>query len=74
MIEKHSDDLGVVVTSLASANREIVDSIQTISAITEEVTAHASETHDASVQNQSIVDGINSMVAELNEDAVELKA
>lgn len=74
VIEKHSDDLGAVVTSLASANREIVDSIQTISAITEEVTAHASETHDASVQNQSIVDGINNMVAELNEDAVELKA
>ena len=74
VIEKHSDDLGKVVTSLASANREIVDSIQTISAITEEVTAHASETHDASVQNQSIVDGINDMVAELNKDAVELKA
>ena len=74
VIEKHSDDLGVVVNSLASANREIVDSIQTISAITEEVTAHASETHDTSVQNQTIVDQINSMVAELNGDAVELKA
>ncbi|MCR4585694.1 MAG: hypothetical protein K5686_08210 [Lachnospiraceae bacterium] len=74
VIEKHSEDLADVVTSLASANREIVDSIQTISAITEEVTAHASETHDASVHNQSIVDGINNLVAELNEDAVELKA
>ncbi len=74
VIEKHSDDLAAVVTSLASANREIVDSIQTISAITEEVTAHASETHDTSVQNQSIVDGINNMVESLNADAADLKA
>ena len=41
VISKHSNQLGDVVSQLAAANKEIVDSIQTISAITEEVTAHA---------------------------------
>ena len=73
-IRTNSGELSTIVGTLATANQEIVDSIQIISAITEEVTAHASETHDASVRNQSIVDGINNMVSNLNEDAAELKA
>ncbi len=74
VIEKHSGELESVVKDLSDANREIVDSIQTISAITEEVTAHATETHEASILNQSIVDKINTMVSELSEDAIKLKA
>ncbi len=73
-ISEHSSHLSDVVTELAQANKEIVESIQTISSITEEVTAHATETHCASEQNQTIVQDINGMVDMLNEDAMELKA
>ena len=74
VINTHSGQLGKVVADLAKANREIVDSIQTISAITEEVTAHASETMSVSEQNSTIVADINSMVDELSADAKQLKA
>jgi len=62
-----------VVNNLSKANEEIVNSIQTISAITEEVTAHASTTYSISEQNQKIVDNINTMMDELNASADVLK-
>jgi len=74
VIREHSLNLSQVVENLAEANKEIVESIQTISAITEEVTAHASETHDASVYNRDVVDRINSLVVDLNGHAQQLKA
>ena len=74
VISSHSNQLGAVVSRLAAANREIVDSIQTISAITEEVTAHASETTAVSEQNSNIVADINTMVDALSENAKQLKA
>ncbi len=74
VIGEHSTQLFNVVKELAAANKEIVDSIQTISSITEEVTAHATETHVISEQNQSIVRDINSMVDSLSADAAKLKA
>ncbi len=73
-INEHSTQLSQALDELAKANKEIVESIQTISSITEEVTAHATETHAASEQNQSIVIDINGMVESLNNDAAELKA
>ncbi len=73
-INEHSSQLSQALDELAKANKEIVESIQTISSITEEVTAHATETHAASEQNQSIVLDINGMVESLNTDAAELKA
>ncbi len=73
-INKHSESMDVIVTKLANANEEIVNSIQTISAITEEVTAHASTTYAGSEQNQQIVENINSLVNALNEDADTLKS
>ncbi len=72
-ITEHSSHLSGVVTELATANKEIVESIQTISSITEEVTAHATETHSVSELNQTIVQDINSMVESLSSDAAELK-
>ena len=74
VINTHSGQLGKVVADLAKANKEIVDSIQTISAITEEVTAHAAETMSVSEQNSTIVADINTMVDELSADAKQLKA
>ena len=72
-IKKHTADLYGVVGRLASANEEIVNSIQTASAVTEEVTAHATETLDTSKKNQQIVTHINSLVENLSEDAEKLK-
>ena len=63
------DNLGEMlqtVEALKTANQEIVDSIQTISATTEEVSAHASETLEAEERNreilQKITENMNSMV------------
>ena len=46
------------VEALKAANQEIVDSIQTISATTEEVSAHASETLEAEERNSAILQKI----------------
>ena len=46
------------VEALKTANQEIVDSIQTISATTEEVSAHASETLEAEERNSEILQKI----------------
>lgn len=73
-INRGSSELSDIVSKLAEANKEIVENIQTISAITEQVTSHASTTHDSSEQNQSIVNHLNVLVDSLNENAGQLKA
>ncbi len=72
-ISEHSTQLEDTVEQLVSANTVIVDSIQTISAITEEVSAHASETYSISEQNQQIVNNVMGIVDQLNMDADKLK-
>ena len=74
IIKQHTADLDSLVGRLSQANDEIVNSIQTTSAVSEEVTAHATETYDASRQNQDIVNNIGKLVNSLNEDAELLKA
>ena len=74
VIKSHTSDLDDIVERLAAANDKIVNSIETTSAITEEVTAHATETFSISEENQRIVEHINTLVDELNEDADKLKA
>ena len=69
-----SDGMKKSVNDLSEANNEIVNSIQTISAITEEVTAHANTTYGISEQNRSIVEHINNLVDNLNENANSLKS
>lgn len=73
-IQEQSASLASIVAELASANKVIVDSIQTISAITEEVSAHSNETYSGSEQNQQIVADVGSLVQSLNEDAGKLAA
>lgn len=73
-IKSHASELDDIVDQLASANDEIVNSIETTSAITEEVTAHATETYTISEKNQRIVEHINTLVDALNGDADRLKA
>lgn len=66
MIVDNLGEMLQIVEALQTANQEIVDSIQTISATTEEVSAHASETLEAEERNreilQKITEKMNSMV------------
>ena len=72
-IRHESDELNKIVRSLAASNKEIIDSIQTISAITEEVSAHSNETYSASEDNQKTIEQITDVVAKLSDDAEKLK-
>jgi methyl-accepting chemotaxis protein len=62
------------VEELEATNRDIVESIQTVSAISEEVAAHSSETYDACTQNAELVEDMTRIVKGLNLDAQALKA
>lgn len=72
IVEK-TTDLEQMIEKLSSANGDIVQNIQTISAITEEVTAHSSETLNTCRDNQHIVAEVSRITAKLNQDAGELK-
>lgn len=67
-----SDELNRIVRMLAKANEEIVESVQNISAITEEVSAHASETFASSEKNVSVVKQVGGIVEMLSQKAKEL--
>lgn len=63
------DNMMKHVEDLKAANHEIVDSIQTISAISEEVSAHASETLEAEEQNAQIANRISQMMDNMSDYA-----
>lgn len=62
-----------LVHELNDANQAIVDGIQTISGVTEEVTAHSTETLKASEDNSAITQEVGRTIAGLNELADQLK-
>jgi methyl-accepting chemotaxis protein len=62
------------VGSLEAANSGIVESIQTISAITEEVSAHSNETYEACERNSGMVTEVTGIVEGLNEETKKIKA
>lgn len=62
------------INILDKANITITDSIQTISAITEEVSAHSENTYETSVKNTEIVSDVNSLIESLSNTAHELKS
>ena len=55
------------IEELKVANEMIVDSIQTISAISQEVSAHASETVSSEEETSSIIDEIDHRMHQLIE-------
>lgn len=61
------------VMNLDTANAGIVESIQTISAITEEVSAHSSETYEACEKNSSMVSEVTDIVENLNEETKRIR-
>ncbi|MBD5499129.1 MAG: hypothetical protein HDR11_15485 [Lachnospiraceae bacterium] len=72
-IAEKTKSMEQMITDLSVANGDIVQNIQTISAITEEVTAHSSETMNACHDNRKIVSEVGKVAAKLNENAQELK-
>lgn len=73
-IRTNSSELTGIVSKLASANAEIVESIQNISAITEEVSAHSTTTCEATEQNERIVGEVQEVIERLIESAEVLKS
>lgn len=71
-VEKQSEELLKIVDELELANRDIVENIQTISAITEEVSAHANETYEACEENASLAETVSGLVENLNGKAQSL--
>lgn len=72
-IDMQTRELVDIVDRLEEANALIVENIQTVSAITEEVSAHASETYDACEENTRMVEKVTGIVHELSAGAEKLK-
>ncbi len=64
-IRDHVKNLEKAVEELKGANQMIVDSVQTISAVSEEVAAHASETAKAEEDNAVVMDEITKILQNL---------
>ena len=73
-IAQQTGELTGVVKELGAANGQIVESIQTLSAITEEVSAHANETYEACEENGKLVEKAVDIVQELSRDAELLRS
>lgn len=73
-IAEKTTGLEKMIEKLAAANGDIVQNIQVISAITEEVTAHSTETLNTCKENQEIVGEVSRITARLNENAHDLKS
>lgn len=73
-IKKNSKQLSKIVDLLEKTNQEIVESIQTISAITEEVTAHSSTTYEITEGNREVVKDVKDIVEEMISNSDKLKA
>lgn len=61
-ISENVNDLTIKVKNLKEANNIIVDSIQTISAISEEVSAHSSETLESEERNSETIMNIQAQI------------
>jgi len=73
IIQENSNELAGIVESLDVANKDIIESIQVISAISEEVSAHATTTFEITEQNEDIVQYVQNVVVEMTENAHKLK-
>ncbi|MDE7268533.1 MAG: hypothetical protein K2N89_13820 [Lachnospiraceae bacterium] len=72
-ISRRTEELLHIITDLEDANKDIVENIQTISAITEEISAHANETFNACDENIRMVDSVSQIVENLNDGAKRLQ-
>lgn len=72
-VSVRTKELTAIVGELEIANNEIVENIQTISAITEEVTAHATETYNVCESNAELVETTKEAARKLDEEAQRLQ-
>ena len=70
---EQSGVLSNVVLQLQDANNTIVESVSTVSAVSEEVSAHATDTLETTEKNEEIVEQVRDMVHALGEDAKRLE-
>ncbi len=70
--DEQSQMLEEVVGNLETANTVIIESVQTISAVIQEVTAHSNETYNISEKNTDIVNRVKELVENLNSQAQNL--
>jgi len=73
-VSAQTKELSEIVVELERANSDIVEKIQTISAVTEEVSAHSNETYTDCEANSVLVAEMAQIVAELNSEAERLKS
>lgn len=73
VIIENANALDTEVKDLSDANREIIDSISTISAISEQVAAHANNTYEISEENAQTVSDISDLINQISELASKLK-
>ena len=71
-VGKESRSLENLIVELSDANGEIIRGIETISAATEEVTEHSSETLEASEENNNITNEVSGIVDQLHTLAQDL--
>ncbi len=71
---RQADKMDITIHALKTSNTGIVESIQTISAITEEVSAHSGETYDACEENNRMVSDVTGIVEALNQTAKQYTA
>ena len=64
-IQKNADTLSRSISELQNANKEIIDSIQTISAISQQVSAHAGETMQAEEENLNVMQDVSAIMQKL---------
>lgn len=64
-IQNSIEELTSNTTDLRNSNQAISDSVQTISAVSEELTAHSSETMDAETVNTQILENIAAKIKSL---------
>lgn len=72
-VSDEAEALTQLVAELSEANSLIMQGIETISAVTEEVTAHSSETLESTEENQMITNEVGSIVEGLSQLAQELR-
>lgn len=69
----NSEKLSDSVKELEDANKQIIESISTISAISEEVVAHVNRTSETSNHNLELVEGVNNIAVNLSSLTDELR-
>lgn len=67
VIGQHVGNLALYIKELENANHEIAETVQTISAISEEVSAHANETYEAEVENAGNLEEVAGIANQLKE-------